>query len=144
MYIIPGMEVPEVTNRYLASVRTAPDAHNEAMSLAMDEVVRQLADLLGATTVAEIGGVKETRAVQQWLSGAREPQRPHVLRFALQLALMISNLGSRELARAWFHGANPGLDDQVPIVLLRDHPLEDVQVRLMAAARSFAARDSAQ
>ncbi|HEX3670626.1 MAG TPA: hypothetical protein VHT92_02855 [Candidatus Cybelea sp.] len=110
------------------------------MSLPMGEVVQQLTDLLGATTVAEIGGVKETRAVQQWLAGAREPQRPHVLRFALQLALMISTFRSRDLARAWFHGANPGLGDRVPIVLLRDQPLEDFQVPLMAAARSFAGR----
>lgn len=132
-----------MSDLYLSSVRTPIDAHNEAMSLAIDEVVQQLADLLGATTVAEIGGVKETRAVQQWLTGAREPQRPHVLRFALQLALMISTLRNRELARAWFHGANPGLGDRVPIVLLRDEPLEDFQVALMSAARSFAGREGA-
>ena len=84
---------------YLSSVRTPLDAHNEAMSLRLEEVVQRLTDLLGATAVAEIGGVKETRAVQQWLAGAREPQRPHVLRFALQLALMISTI-SRPRARA--------------------------------------------
>ncbi|MFZ0683699.1 MAG: hypothetical protein WAM84_12565, partial [Candidatus Cybelea sp.] len=93
-----------------------------------------------ATTVAEIAGVKETRAVQQWASGEREPQRSHVLRFALQLAMMISTVTSRHMAGAWFHGANPHLDDQTPILLLRDQPLESVQVRLMAAVRSFASR----
>jgi hypothetical protein len=133
-------EMPDV---YLSSVRTPLDAHNEAMSLPLSEVVQQLTDLLGATTVAEIGGVKETRAVQQWLAGVREPQRPHELRFALQLALMISTIRDRELARAWFHGANPGLADRVPIVLLRDGPLEEFQVPLMSAARSFAGRDGA-
>ena len=64
-------------------VHTPTQAHNDAMASPMKEVIRQLADLLGATTVAAIGDVKETRAVTQWLSGEREPQRPHALRFAL-------------------------------------------------------------
>jgi hypothetical protein len=111
------------------------------MALPLAEAVAQLVDLLGATTVAGIAGVRETRAVQQWAAGEREPQRPHVLRFALQLALMISSLASRDMARAWFHGSNPHLDDEVPMVLLRDRPLESIQVPLMAAVRSFAARN---
>ena len=119
---------------------TAAEAHNEAMSLPIREVVEQLVGLLGATATANAGGVKETRAVQQWLTGEREPQRAHVLRFALQLALMISNLGTRELARAWFYGANPALADRVPLSLLRDEPLETIQLSLMTAARAFAAR----
>ena len=121
-------------------VLTASQAHAEAMSLSMPEVVERLVELLGATAVAAIMGVKETRAVQQWVSGQREPQRPHVLRFALQLTLMICNLKSRELARAWFHGVNPAIDDQVPIALLRDEPLENIQFILMSAARTFAER----
>lgn len=119
-------------------VHSASQAHNEAMSLPMPDVVARLVDILGATAVAAITDVKETRAVQQWVTGNREPQRPHVLRFALQLSLMICNVTSRELARAWFHGANPGLEDRVPLALLRDRPLEDVQLALMAAARDFA------
>jgi hypothetical protein len=117
-------------------------AHNSAMSLSMPTVVADLVDLLGATSVATIGGVQETRAVHQWIAGEREPQRPHVLRFALQLATMISTVGTRDLARAWFYGANPGLDDKTPLVLLRDEPLEQIQARLMTAARSFAGRDA--
>ena len=103
------------------------------------DVVEQLADILGLTTVAAIGGVGETRAVQQWMGG-REPQRPNVLRFALQLALMIATAEDRGVARAWFQGSNPQLGDRSPVMLLRNEPLEDVQGQLMAAARSFAAR----
>ena len=132
------MSLPDT---YLASSLSAGDAHNEAMALPLTEVVQQLVDMLGATSVATIGGVRETRAVQQWIASEREPQRPHVLRFALQLALMIASLASRDMARAWFHGSNPHLDDQVPIALLRDRPLESIQVPLMAAVRSFAARN---
>ncbi len=132
-----------LSSEYSVGVRNASDAHSEAMALPIDRVVAELTDLLGATTVATIGGVKETRAVQQWSDGEREPQRAHALRFALQLALMICDHTSRDLARAWFHGSNPHTDDRVPVVMLRDGDLEHVQTPLMLAARAFAARERA-
>ena len=122
---------------------TPGEAHNEAMSLPIERVVESLVELLGAPTVAELGGVQETRAVQQWTAGTRQPQRPNTLRFALQLALMISTVASRELARAWFHGSNPQLDDLTPLAILRQQPLEPNQVSLVIAARSFASRRGA-
>jgi len=115
-------------------------AHNQAISLPINEVVRQLVDLLGATNVAVIGGVGETRAVEQWILG-RKPQRSHQLRFALQIATMIAASSERELARAWFHGSNPYLDDAIPLLLLRDAPLPEIQAKLMAAARAFASHE---
>ena len=69
------------------SAQSDLSAHQHAMSIPVGEVVKELVGILGATTVAVIGGVKETRAVQQWCEG-REPQRAHVLRFALQLACL--------------------------------------------------------
>ena len=121
------------------TVRGDINAHEHAMEIPIEDVVRELVALLGATTVAVIGGVKETRAVTQWLSG-RAPQRPHVLRFALQLGSMIASQSNREIARAWFHGSNPQLGDAIPMMLLRDGELRDVQGSLLGAARSFAAR----
>jgi hypothetical protein len=121
------------------SIRTDVDAHNRAMSIPISDVVRDLVDLLGATTVAVLGGVGETRAVQRWMTD-REPQRPHVLRFALQVALMIASSTDQELARAWFHGSNPALDDQSPMLVLRNRPLHDVQGIVLSAARAFVKR----
>jgi hypothetical protein len=121
-------------------IRDDLHAHDHTMSIPIRQVVRELCDMLGATTVAVIGGVRETRAVQQWM-GDREPQRPNVLRFALQVAIMIATERDGEIARAWFHGANPRLDDRVPMLMLRDLPLAEVQAQLLRAARSFAARN---
>ena len=115
------------------------EAHEHAMAVSIGEVVRELEHLLGATMVAAIGGVTETRAVAQWKNG-REPQRPHTLRFALQIGTMIANNMDREVARAWFHGGNPHLEDATPLALLRDRPLGEVQGPLLAAARAFALR----
>lgn len=115
-------------------------AHRNAMSLPVAEVVSCLVDILGATTVAVIGGVTETRAVQQWTMG-REPHRQHVLRFALQIASMLADEADNyEIVRAWFQGSNPVLDDAIPALLLRNEPLEKIQGPLMKAARDFASR----
>jgi len=129
---------PQAERSYL----NAGDAHERAMSLPIAEVVRHLLTMLDATTIAVIGGVQETRAVNGWLSG-REPQRPQVLRFALQLAAMIANSGDHEVCKAWFHGSNPHLADRVPMILLRDQPLSEVQRDLLGAARLFATRAGA-
>lgn len=118
---------------------TDTDAHEHAMSMSIAQVVQELENLLGSTTVAAIGGVAETRAVAQWRCG-REPQRPHVLRFALQIAAMIANQKDSEVARAWFHGGNPYLADATPVGLLRDRPLAEIQGTLLRAAREFALR----
>jgi len=115
------------------------EAHDYAISLRTTEVVRQLVSILGATTVAAIGGVSEIRAVAQWITG-REPQRPHVLRFALQIAMMVAPADDGDVVKAWFVGSNPLLNDQAPVVLLRTRPLEEIQTSLMAAARTFASR----
>jgi len=120
-------------------ILTDMDSHANAMSLPINAVVSRLVVLLGATTVAAIGGVTETRAVAQWTDG-RIPQRPHVLRFALQLASMIGGEADVEIVRAWFLGSNPHLNDAVPMALLRDHPLGDVAGPMMSAARAFAGR----
>jgi hypothetical protein len=129
------MEEQAQPNAFLS----AGDAHTQAMSLPIGEIVAHLLELLDATTVAVIAGVQETRAVHSWLNG-REPQRPQVLRFALQLAAMIATAADAEFCKAWFHGSNPHLNDRVPMIMLRDLPLVDTQRDLLAAARVFAAR----
>lgn len=118
----------------------SPDeAHIQAMSSPISAIVERLLQLLDATTIAVIAGVQETRAVHGWLNG-REPQRPQVLRFALQLASMIADDSEAEYCKAWFHGSNPHLRDRVPMIMLRDLPLAEIQPELLAAARLFAAR----
>jgi len=111
-------------------------AHSHAIGLPIGGAVRELVGLLGLSTVAEIAGVTETRAVQQWMTD-RRPQRQHVLRFALQLASTIAQAHDAEVIRAWFHSSNPRLGDSSPATLLRNHPLGDIQGPLVAAMRSF-------
>ena len=120
-------------------IRSDVEAHDWVVGLTIHEVVRELVDILDAPTVAIIGGVKEARAVQEWMTD-RDPQRPHVLRFALQIAAMLSDATDREFAKSWFHSPNPRLEDRVPMFILRDVPLEKAQGIMLEAARSFAGR----
>lgn len=116
------------------------ESHDWVVGLSIHEVVRELANRLDATTVAVIGGVQEARAVQQWMID-RVPQRPHVLRFALQLTAMLTSRAGQDVAKAWFHSPNPRLEDRVPMFMLRDLPLEKAQGAMLQAARAFAARN---
>lgn len=117
-----------------------PDlAHVHATRAAFHEVAASLRDLLGAKLTAYLGSVKETRAVNQWASGEREPGEAVQLRLrhALQVALMIAEADDAAVARAWFQGMNPQLDDRSPARLLREGDLDEVGPEVLRAARAF-------
>lgn len=116
-------------------------AHEHAITSSIQAVVRELVETLGATLVAALGGVSETRAVKQWMTG-RDPQRPNVLRFALQLCWIVGEKEGAQTVRAWFQALNPQVNDAVPLLLLRERPLIEIQGPLMAAARAFSSRSA--
>jgi len=111
------------------------DSHARAMSLPIAEAVGELVEMLGLSLVAVIGGLSETRAVQQWTTG-REPQRPQVLRFAFQLALMITEGEDGSVARSWFQGSNPLLGDRSPALMLHSRDRISSSPRLSSHRRA--------
>lgn len=126
----------------LAPARPDLAAHEAAMRADLTVLVKDLRAALGPRLVALIAGVKETRAVHQWADGEREIKSSVTedrLRLAYQLLKLITTRDDEAVARAWFTGLNPKLDDASPARLLRDGDLDDVGPRLLAAARSFAA-----
>lgn len=113
-------------------------AFEGAYRLPIEAVVRELVDLLGSKAVAQLGGVRTTRAVYQWLSGEREPERHDALRFAAQVSSALRASGeSNDVIRAWFSGVNPRLQDESPLELLAREPCESRQ-SITNAARAFA------
>jgi len=95
--------------------------------------------VLGARLVAYLGSVRETRAVNQWAEGTREPSAEvqQRLRVALQVALTLADAESPQIAQAWFQGLNPQLDDRSPARLVREGDVEEVGPSVIAAARAF-------
>jgi hypothetical protein len=114
-------------------------AHAQATRAPFNEVAASLRELLGAKLTAYLGSVKETRAVNQWADEGREPAEPVQmrLRLALQVALMIAAADGPRVARAWFQGMNPQLDDRSPARLLREGDLDEVGAEVLGAARAF-------
>lgn len=114
-------------------------AHTEAMRATFPEVVTRLRDLLGAQLVAYLGGVKETRAVRQWIENGREPSQDvkDRLRTAYQVAMMIATVDGQTVTQSWFQGLNPQLEDRSPARLLREGDLDDVGQEVLGAARAF-------
>lgn len=122
------------------SARGDLTAHQEAVSLPVSEVVARLRGMLGATLVAYMGEVKETRAVAQWAVGDRDPSDVATsrLRMAYQAAALLGQRDSAGVTQAWFQGMNPQLHDVAPARVLREQPLDQAGRAVIAAARVFA------
>ena len=120
-----------------------PDlAYVNAMRLSSADLAGELRTLLGAKLVAYLGGVKETRAVRQWVEGSRQiagVDNQRRLRLAYQAAKLIAERDDPGVVQAWFQGLNPALADRSPARLLREGDLDDVGPQVLAAARQFAA-----
>jgi hypothetical protein len=123
----------------LSPARPDYAAHDRATRATFPEAVSTLREILGAKLCAYLGSVKETRAVNEWAAGSREPSEAtqQRLRVALRIALAIANADSPEVARAWFQGLNPQLDERSPARLLREGDLDEVGPAVVAAERAF-------
>ena len=86
---------------------TEVEIENNANRLPIETVVARLAGLAGVTVTGIIGGVKNERAVRDWVANDRRPEREPQLRFAYRIASMIAlvavpvwcNRGSRAPTR---------------------------------------------
>lgn len=114
-------------------------AYEHAARLDFPVLVKELSDLLGPKLVAYIADVREARAVRQWSTGEREARTPipERLRLALQVAWLIAQNDSASVARAWFQGLNPQLEDRSAARLLREGELDEVGPQILSAARAF-------
>jgi hypothetical protein len=114
-------------------------AHTRAVRASFPEVVGALREILGLKLCAYLGSVKETRAVNEWADGTREPSEAvqRRLRLAFQVAGAIADVDGAEVARAWFQGLNPQLGDRSPARLLREGDLDEVGPEVIGAERAF-------
>jgi hypothetical protein len=117
----------------------ASRAHQAVIRSTWADKAKYLQELFGQRLAAAITGVDDARTVGRWIRG-QEPQHAQRerLRDAYQTAMLIELAESRETAKAWFLGMNPGLNDEPPAQVIA----EDAQnggKRVMKAARSFLA-----
>lgn len=119
-----------------ATIRQANGkVHRETVDLSVREVTRLLAEGLGTHLTAYIVNRSE-QTVRRWIEGQQDPSLDveRALRNTLQIFRLVEDAdGTRHVARSWFIGMNPQLDDISPAELLRDGGFREV----LAAARAY-------
>lgn len=115
----------------------ASRAHQAVIRSTWAEKARYLQELFGQRLTAAMTGVDDARTVGRWIRG-QEPQvaQRERLRDAYQIAKLIEIAESKETAKAWFLGMNPGLDDEPPAQVIAED-LQEGGKRVMKAARTF-------
>jgi len=114
-------------------------AHLRVTKMSLPEVVDELRAILGPKLCAYLGSVKETRAVNEWAAGEREPSldTQRRLRLALQVALPIAEADGPRVAQVWFQGLNPQLEDRSPARLLCEGDVDEAGPLVIGAERAF-------
>lgn len=103
---------------------------------------RFLLEALGPRIAAVGVGLKDARQLRAWTACANEPRgaASDRLRILFRVAYAVTAVYGADTAAAFVRAANPGLDDEsVLSVLRREQPSEAVEARLVGAVRDFLA-----
>lgn len=110
--------------------------HTRTLKLPTAELARQLVSHLGPTLVAALAGVRDRKLPHKWATEGGPTPRPEALA-RLQVAhrawVALATAEGEDIARAWFIGANPRLDEVPPYMAIRAGEYNKV----MAAAAAF-------
>jgi hypothetical protein len=118
------------------SASAAVGTHSGTIRMSIHEVVRQLNAGLGPTLVAALTGSKDRKLPIRWAhSDGPEPGPDFRRRLLLahRVWTLIAPEETEPVARAWFIGANPFLDEDTPLTAIR----EDRARPVVAAASAF-------
>lgn len=103
--------------------------HTQTLRLAPAELVHQLIQHLGATLVAVLADVRDSKLPYKWAKEDGPRPRPGGLQ-RLQVAHRawdaVASAEGPDVARAWFIGANPRLDEQPPYLAIRHGQFKQV------------------
>jgi hypothetical protein len=116
------------------------EAQRRTVNAAPAAMAGHLQSLFGQRVTAFITGVDDPKTVGRWIRG-QAPQESHCRRLqdAFHVLSLLEIAESPQVARAWFLGMNPDLDDQSPAAVLADDASTGGQ-RVMRAARNYLAR----
>lgn len=93
------------------------------------ECTRRLNGRLGPTLVSALAGSMDPGHARAWVTGSSvpDPSAARRLRAAYSAWCTVSGAEGETLARMWFTGANPWLDDDSPLNALRQGRLDAVR-----------------
>jgi hypothetical protein len=109
--------------------------HTDTTRLSIHEVVRRLIGHLGPTLVATLANVRDRKLPHKWAQADGPTPRDEAstrLYAAHRIWSALSASESDHVARAWFIGANPRLDEQQPVFALREGRISETMSALQA------------
>lgn len=110
--------------------------HVDSTRMNIHDIVRQLNEKLGATIVQTMAGVKNRTSPSQWAKPDGPEPRPEVearLRLGYRVWKTLEQTDGPSLALAWLMGANPRLNEELPILFIQKNLARDV----IGAAEAF-------
>ena len=118
-------------------------AHRQAMSVPLAELVGSLSGLLTRRMTARIAGVKDGKTITRWATGeftdVRDFEVEQRLRTSYEIAQILRASEPDPTVRAWFLGLNPHLHDVSPVEALASGQLKEA----ISAARAFGETNAA-
>lgn len=105
------------------------DTHNHTTTQDIHETTRQLVSQLGMTAVSFLAGAKDRKQAAKWQQAdGPEPRQEAAKRLmaAHRAWQMVATTENDYVARNWFIGANPRLDELAPIEALREGSVKQV------------------
>lgn len=103
--------------------------HTDAIRTGIPELVRQLNTHLGPTLVATLAGIRDRKLPHKWAKADGPTPRDEALE-RLQMAHrvwgLIAAAENESIARAWFIGRDPRLDETAPVMALREGQIAEV------------------
>lgn len=114
------------------------DSHRRAITTDVSTVTKTLQTHLGQALLAVIVNA-QPRTIARWVSGQSTPSAAteRLLRDVAQVFDVITTVDTPAVARAWFMGMNPQLDDNSPAEVLAEDT--GATRAVMAAARAYVA-----
>ncbi len=114
-------------------------AHRRALTDDVTALTKNLQTHLGQALLAVIVDA-QPRTIARWIAGDSSPSvaTEQLLRDVSQIFDVITTVDTPRVARAWFMGMNPQLDDNSPAEALAERNPGATR-EVMAAARAYAA-----
>lgn len=115
-------------------------AYKASLRADLTEQTVFLLDHVGPRVTAAALGLKDARPLKAWATGDTGPKSAAVaerLRILFRIVYAIAGVYGGRTASAFLRSANPQLDNESPLILLRADDPAQIEARLLGAMRAF-------
>lgn len=114
---------------------TRHDIFADTTRMDIHELVRILNENVGATVVQTMAAAKDRTMPSRWAKGGTTPQRDTQarLRLGYRVWKTVESTEGPDVALAWLMGANPRLDEELPVLFISELKTREV----LGAAEAF-------